>query len=254
MKIVLGKEAATVLIVLLMSIPAVFSLAPEPPRIFLGAEPQSQDVEAGGSTTFKVVVYPQGSWKSGDVVLTPVNPPQGVTVTLSPEKMNDVQLDGFTSDVTVKVAAGTPQGKVSLQIQGTGIGYSTQGGKPENLNSSAIIALNIVAASAGKTTTTTTNTTTTTRTTITTTNSSATAGSTATVTSFVTSTLTTTSISTVTIISTERAQSQSTASAGATGLNPATNGYMMFGVGALAVSSVLFVSGVLLLAANRKHH
>ncbi|OHE55725.1 MAG: hypothetical protein A3K61_02225 [Thaumarchaeota archaeon RBG_16_49_8] len=232
-----------------MSTPAVFSLAPEPPSIFIDADPPSQDVQIGSSTTFKVTVYPLGDWKSGEVALALVNPPpNGVTLTLSPEKMTDVQLEGFTSEVTVKIAADVSQGKITLQIQGTGVAIAKSNGKSEPLESSTSTVLNIV-ASTGKTNTTTTATATNTTTT-TITNSSSTAGSTATVTSFVTSTLTTTSTSTVTIISTERTQPQS---AGATGLKPETNGYVLFGVGALAVSSVLFVSGVLLLVSNRKH-
>lgn len=250
MKGAFGKEIAAVVIVLLISMPAVFSLAPEPPSIFIDADPPSQDVQIGSSSTFKVTVYPQGDWKSGEVALALINPPpNGVTLTLSPEKMTDVQLEGFTSEVTVKIAADVPQGKITLQIQATGVAIAKSNGKSEPLESSTSTVLNIV-ASTGKTNTTTTATTTNTTTTTTITNSSSTAGSTATVTSFITSTLTTTSTSTVTIISTERTQPQS---AGATGLKPETNGYMMFGVGALAVSSVLFVSGVLLLVSNRKH-
>ncbi len=246
MKGVTGKEIATILIVLLLSMPAVFSLAPEPPSIFIDADPPSQDVQIGGSTTFTVTVYPQGDWKSGDVSLALVDPPpNGVTVTLSPEKMTDVQLDGFVSEVTVKITAGTPQGEITLQIHGAGTAIAKSTGKSAPLDSSTSTVLNIV-ASTGKNTTITTTTTTTT----TTTNSSSTAGSTATVTSFVTSTVITTSVSTMTVISTERAQSAPTT----TEPNVGSNSYAMLGIGALAVSSVLFVSGVLLLASNRRHH
>ncbi len=239
MKGVIGKEVATVLIILLSSIPLAFSLVPEPPHIFLGAYPESQDIQAGGSATLEVIVIAAGEWKSGDVALALVNPPPGVTATFSPEKMNDVQIEGFTSNVAVKVAADAPQGKATITVRGTGLGYPNSGGSPSNLNASTTIILNIV-PSTGKTTTTTTNT-----------NSTkplTTAGLTATVTSVVTSTVTATTVSTMTVISTERSQPQPSE------LKLETNRYLTFGIGALVVSSVLFISGVLLLASNRKHH
>jgi hypothetical protein len=247
MKAAMGRSAvATVLITtfvvanLLLLAPTVFGLAPEPPKIFLVANPSVQDAPAGGSASFDVIVYPGGDWKSGDVALAVENPPQGVTVTFNPEEMTDVQLEGFTSKATVSVAAGTPEGKVTLEVRGAGTGYSNAGGPPTDLFASTDLTVNIVASTV-KTNTTTTSTTTT--------NTTTTVDSVSTVTSVVTSTVTTTTISTQTIVNTERVEPQPTAIEEGTGVD---SGYLMFGIGALAVSSVLFISGVLLLASNRK--
>lgn len=248
----IGKDAVTVTVIglLLVSIPVAFGLASLPPSIFLGSDPLSQNVQPGGSTTFKIAVYPQGDWKIGNVTLALVDPPQGVTATFNPEKMVDMSKDGASSNLTVNVAANAPQGTITLAVRGTGIAYQPVGTQATALNATTYVTLNI-AASTSKTTTTntTTNTTTTTVTnvtTTTTTKNSTTTGSTstATVTSFVTTTVTTTSVSTTTVISTQSPQQQ---------LQPGTDGYFVFGIGALAVSSVLFILGVLLLAANRKH-
>lgn len=253
MKKVIGKEIVAVFIVLLASIPIAFSLVPDPPHIFLGADPESQNVQAGGSATVKVTVYPQGDWRTGDVALALLNPPSGVTVTFNPVKMTDVQLEGFASNMTVKVAADAPQGKITLAVRGSGTGYPNIGSQTTVLNSTAYVELNIVAAT-GRTNTTTTTTNSTTKTTtssvnLTTTKPSTTAGSTltSTVTSVVTTTLTTTSVSTTTIISTQTSQQPGAE------LKPETNSYVVFGIGALTVSTILFISGVLLLASNRKH-
>jgi hypothetical protein len=233
---------ALLLLIASSLIPVSFELALQPPSIFLGADPAAQDIPVGGSAIFEVTVYPQGDWKSGDVTLALVNPPQGITATLNPVKMTDVPLDGFTSNLTVKVSADAALGTITLAVRGIGTGYPSVSQGTTSLNSTALIKLNIVAAT-GQTTTTTTTTTTT--------NSSTTTGSTltSTVTSIITTTLTTTRVSTTTIINTQTSQQPPAT----TELKPATNNYVVFGIGALAVSSVLFISGVLLLVSNRKH-
>lgn len=136
---------------------------PGPPDIFIDIEPKSQDLQAGGSATFKVMVYPQSYWDIGNVTLSLSNPPQGVTATFNPEKMTITDFDAFSSTLTVKAAADAPQGRVTLTVRGKGVEYSrTEPNSPSNrvnLDSQADVILNI-AASYPKTTVTTTTTTT----------------------------------------------------------------------------------------------
>lgn len=146
---------------------AAFAIGgPGPPSIFIGIEPKSQDLQVGGSATFKVTVYPQSYWDIGNVTLSLSNPPQGVTATFNPEKMTITDFDAFSSTLTVKATADAPQGRVTLTVRGKGVEYSrTEPNSPSsrvNLDSQADMMLNIVASYPKTTVTTTVVTTTTT--------------------------------------------------------------------------------------------
>ncbi len=240
---------------LAVAIPASFGLVNSPPSLFIGAQPTSQTVPAGGgSANFTVDVYPQGDWKTGTISFALVDPPKGVTATFNPAKLVDIDLGGGSTIMTVSTTADV-QGTLNLTIKSEGKATPNAGGVDMPVDASTDVTLTVGGNTqpTNTTTTTTTKTNTTTTTTTLATNSSTTVSSVSTVTSLITSTLTTTSTSTVTIISTERINQTTQQSTGAaSGMNPLTNSYVMFGIGALAVSSVLFVSGVMLLAANRK--
>lgn len=238
------------------AVPASFGLVNSPPSLFIGAQPTSQTVQAGGgSANFTVDVYPQGDWKTGTISFSLVDPPKGVTATFNPAKLVDVDLGGGSTIMTVSTTADV-QGTLKLTIKSEGKATPNAGGVDMPVDASTDVTLTVGGNTQPTNTTTTTTTTKSNTTTTTATNSSTTtttsANSVSTVTSLITSTLTTTTTSTVTVISTERANQ--TQSAGATGLNPAANSsYIVFGIGALTISSILFISGVLLLASNRKH-
>ncbi len=206
-KIRLAFAAAALLVFLI--VPAAFALSDAPPSIFLGVEPPSQNISAGGSATFTVTVYPQGKWVIGQVSLNLTNPPQGVTATFIPERMDGITEDGFASNMTVKAAADAPQGKVTLTVAAKG--RETQSGV--NLNASIEVELNIISPTQKTTTNTTatrtlTNTTTTTTiTTNTTTTTTSPRNTTALVNSttlLTTITITTTRLNTVTSLATSR--------------------------------------------------
>jgi len=233
----IGKEAVIVTTILLAIVPTAFGLAVTPPSLFFGIDPSSQDVQAGGSATFTVNIYPQGDWKTGTVTLSLVNPPQGVTATFNPEKMENIEIDGTAAKMTVKVGADVPQGTVTLTVEGTGAALPQAGQQGADLESKSDVTLNIV-SSAQETTNKTTTTTTGNVTSSTTSSSTATI---ATVTSLVTTTVVTTTTSTFTIISTERTP-------GAAPIPKiAANGDTTLAIAALGVAALLFIAGLLLL-------
>ncbi|MCL4435973.1 MAG: hypothetical protein M1503_02155 [Thaumarchaeota archaeon] len=229
----IGKEAVIVTAILLVIVPTAFGLAVTPPSLFFGIDPASQDVQSGGSATFIVNIYPQGDWKTGTVTLALVNPPQGISATFAPEKMENIEIDGTTAKMTVQVAADVPQGKVTLTVEGTGTALPQSGPQSADLESKSDITLNIISSAQKTTTTTTANKTSTT------TNSSTAA--TATITSVVTTTVVATTTLTSTIISTERTP-------GAAPIpNIAASSDTTLAIGALGVAAVLFIAGLLLL-------
>ena len=234
----ISKEAVIVTTILLVIVPTAFGLAVTPPSLFFGIDPSSQDVQAEGSATFTVNIYPQGDWKTGTVTLSLVNPPQGVTATFDPEKMENIEIDGAAAKMTVKAAADVPQGKVTLTVEGKGTALP-QTGQSVDLESKSDITLNIVSSTQKTTNKTTTTTTAAANVTSSTTRSSTAA--TATVTSLVTTTVVTTTTSTFTIISTERTP-------GAAPIPKiAANGDTTLAIAALGVAAVLFIAGLLLL-------
>ena len=235
----ISKEAVIVTTLLLVIVPTAFGLAVTPPSLFFGIDPSSQDVQAGGSATFTVNIYPQGDWKTGTVTLSLVDPPQGVTAIFDPEKMENIEIDGAAAKMTVKVGADVPQGKVTLTVEGTGTALPQAGQQGADLESKSDVTLNIV-SSTQKTTNKTTTTTTAAANVTSSTTSSSTAA-TATVTSLVTTTVVTTTTSTFTIISTERTP-------GAAPIPKiAANGDTTLAIAALGVAAVLFIAGLLLL-------
>ncbi len=141
---------------------------PGPPSIFIASEPTSQAVQAGDTVIFKVSVYPQSDWKTGNVTLSLLNPPpQWITATFSPGTVTNVSYDGFTSNLEVKVAPDAPQQtNVKLTILGTGVAnpHYPPNGPPivVKLDAETDVTLNIIAPSAKTTVTTTVITTTTT--------------------------------------------------------------------------------------------
>lgn len=234
----IGKEAVIVTTILLAIVPTAFGLAVTPPSLFFGIDPSSQDVQAGGSATFTVSIYPQGDWKTGTVTLSLVNPPQGVTATFNPEKMENIEIDGTAAKMTVKVGADVPQGKVTLTVEGTGTALPQAGQQGADLESKSDVTLNIV-SSAQETTNKTTTTTVAANVTSSTTISST--ATTSTVTSLVTTTVVTTTTSTFTVISTERTP-------GAAPIPKiAANGDATLAIAALGVAALLFIAGLLLL-------
>ena len=235
----ISKEAVIVTTLLLVIVPTAFGLAVTPPSLFFGIDPSSQDVQAGGSATFTVNIYPQGDWKTGTVTLSLVDPPQGVTAIFDPEKMENIEIDGAAAKMTVKAAADVPQGKVTLTVEGKGTALP-QTGQSVDLESKSDITLNIV-SSTQKTTNKTTTTTTTAATNVTSSTTRSSTAATATVTSLVTTTVVTTTTSTFTIISTERTP-------GAAPIPKiAANGDTTLAIAALGVATVLFIAGLLLL-------
>ncbi len=237
----IGKEAIIITAVILVIVPAAFGLAVTPPSLFFGIDPSSQDIQAGGSATFTVNIYPQGDWKTGTVTLALVNPPQGVTATFDPAKMENIELNGASAKMTVNIAAAVPQGTITLTVEGTGSALP-QTGPSVDVESKSDVTLNIVSSAQKTTNTSTTTTKTVTIANVTSsTTSSSSAAATATITSLVTTTVVTTTTSTFTIISTERTP-------GAAPIpSIAASGDTTLAIGALGVSAVLFIAGLLLL-------
>lgn len=241
----IGKEAVIVTTILLVIVPTAFGLAVTPPSLFFGIDPSSQDVQAGGSATFTVNIYPQGDWKTGTVTLSLVDPPQGVTAIFDPAKMENIEIDGAAAKMIVKVGADVPQGKVTLTVEGTGTALPQAGQQGADLESKSDVTLNIVSSTQKTTNTTTTTTanktTTTTTGNVTSSTTRSSTAATATVTSLVTTTVVTTTTSTFTIISTERTP-------GAAPIPKiAANGDTTLAIAALGVAALLFIAGLLLL-------
>lgn len=155
----LGKSSHATVIISLLLATAVLIIVPEaafaiggpaPASIFIWAEPESQVVHAGGSAIFKVTVYTQSSWKTGNVSLNLLNPPpQWITATFSHGEVTNVTPDGFTSNLEVKVAPDAPQKNVTLTIHGTGttFGFYQKNGAPIpiKLDAQTDVALKITA-------------------------------------------------------------------------------------------------------------
>jgi len=141
----ISKEAVIVTTLLLVIVPTAFGLAVTPPSLFFGIDPSSQDVQAGGSATFTVNIYPQGDWKTGTVTLSLVDPPQGVTAIFDPEKMENIEIDGAAAKMTVKVGADVPQGKVTLTVEGTGTALPQAGQQGADLESKSDVTVAVAA-------------------------------------------------------------------------------------------------------------
>ena len=187
-----------VVLLVLLTAPAVFGLAEAPPSIFLGVEPPSPTIAVGEFANLTVSVYPQGKWSVGHISYFNVtNLPKGVTATFNPEKIDGIPTNGVASTkMTIKAVPDAAQGAVVLTV--SAFGREDQAGV--NLNASIEVPLKITPA----TTTTTTNTTTITTNTTTTTLPRNTTSTIVTKTNLTTITLTTTRFNTVTSLATSR--------------------------------------------------
>ncbi len=155
----LGKSGHAAAIIILVVVIVLFAALAVPeaafaqafPAILLEVKPQSQTIQAGGSATYNVTLYPQGSWYTWNVTLSLLNPPKGVTATFSPKNPGMDRNNSYTSVMTVYVAADAPQGNnktLAIHWNGTISRISLESNKllyRFDLNSTTNATLNIVA-------------------------------------------------------------------------------------------------------------
>ena len=85
-----------------------------PPNWFLSVAPLSVQVVPGAPAVFQVTATAQGGY-TGDIVLSAIGLPAGVTATITPAHISQVG----TATVSVLIPANYALGMISFQLKGT---------------------------------------------------------------------------------------------------------------------------------------
>jgi hypothetical protein len=117
------RIAATVLIVI-MAAPLCYALAPGVLAVFLTITPEIQNVSAGDSAKFNVLIVSKGEWTQGIVKLELLEPPKGISAIFEPNPVN--LTDKANATMMVIVADDVPAQRILLTVRGEGTEETSQ--------------------------------------------------------------------------------------------------------------------------------
>ena len=114
-----------ILALLTVSLSVAFALAPAEPGINVSVDPESLEIQGGGSGTITVIVGSQEGFE-GPVDLKVLLKPAGVTESWSENPVEVPPFGEAETTLTITIAAGTPAGEAEIKVSGNAPEISMQ--------------------------------------------------------------------------------------------------------------------------------
>jgi hypothetical protein len=114
-----------ILALLTVSLSVAFALAPAEPGINVSVDPESLEIQGGGSGTITVIVGSQEGFE-GPVDLKVLLKPAGVTESWSENPVVVPPYGEAETTLTITIAAGTPAGEAEIKVSGNAPEISMQ--------------------------------------------------------------------------------------------------------------------------------